>query len=56
MFKQLLRHILPLAVLGALTLSSCVVHDHGHDSDRGHHGRGRGHGGGGYGYGRGRGY
>ena len=42
MFKTLLRHILPLAVLGALTLSSCVIHEH----DRGYrdHGRGRDHG------------
>lgn len=52
MFNILLRRILPLLVLGALTLSSCVVHER----DRGPRGpRGpRGHRSGpGYGYGRG---
>jgi len=50
MFKHLLLRALPLFLLGSLTLSSCVVHDHdngrrGHDGPRGprgHHGRGPG--------------
>ncbi|WP_166648023.1 hypothetical protein [Hymenobacter sp. UV11] len=47
MVKKLIRHILPLAVLGALTLSSCVVHEHdrgGRGHDRGYRDHGRGHG------------
>jgi len=28
MLKTLLRRVLPLVVLGSLTLSSCVVHEH----------------------------
>lgn len=49
MLKTLLRRVLPLVVLGSLTLSSCVVHEHdrGPRGPRGHHGRP------GYGYGRG---
>ena len=51
MLTILLRRILPLLVLGSLTLSSCVVHEHdrGPRGPRGHHGRP----GPGYGYGRG---
>ena len=50
MFSLLIRRILSLLVLGGLSLSSCVVHEHdrGRGYDRGH---GRGHGGYGYGYG-----
>jgi len=42
MFKTLLYRALPLLLLGSLTLSSCVIHEH----DRGR-GYGRGYG---YGY------
>ena len=49
MFKHLLLRALPLFLLGSLTLSSCVVHDHDngrHDrgprGPRGYHGRGPG--------------
>jgi hypothetical protein len=59
MLSLLFRRALPLLILGSITLSSCVVHDHdrgrdygrrGHDRgydrghDRGHHDRGYGYG------------
>jgi hypothetical protein len=53
MIKKLLFRALPVLLLGSLTLSSCVIHEH----DRGPRGYGRGydHGRGhGYGYGYGR--
>ncbi|MFD1871403.1 hypothetical protein [Hymenobacter bucti] len=51
MISLLLRRILPLLVIGGLTLTSCVVHDHDRGRDRGRdHDRGHGHG---RGYGRG---
>lgn len=54
MLSSLFRRVLPLLVLGGLTLSSCVVHDHDYGR-RGGHGHDRDHGRGyGYGYGRGR--
>jgi len=40
MTSFLLRRILPLLVLGSLTLGSCTVHQH----DSGYRDRGRGHG------------
>jgi hypothetical protein len=63
MLSLLFRRALPLLILGGITLTSCVVHDHDrgrdygrrgrdygrHDHDRGH---GRGHHDRGYGYGR----
>jgi hypothetical protein len=54
MLSSLFRRALPLLVLGGLTLSSCVVHEHdyGRRGDRGyHHDRDHGHRGYGYGYG-----
>ncbi|GAA4499991.1 hypothetical protein GCM10023172_19550 [Hymenobacter ginsengisoli] len=54
MFKKLLFRALPVLLLGSLTLSSCVIHEHdrgrgyGHGGYRGDHDHGRGHG---YGYG-----
>jgi hypothetical protein len=54
MLKKLIYRALPVLLLGSLTLSSCVVHEH--DRGRGYgrgndHGRGHGRG---YGYGYGR--
>ncbi len=43
MVKKLIRHILPLAVLGALTLSSCVIHEHDRGRDHGYRGRDHGY-------------
>ena len=50
MLKTLLFRALPVLLLGSLTLSSCVVHEHdrGRGYGRGGHGRGHGY----YGYGR----
>lgn len=56
MFKQLILRALPVLLLGSLTLSSCVVHEHDRGPRGYGHGRGfhndHGHGRGGYGYGR----
>lgn len=58
MFKQLILRALPVLLLGSLTLSSCVVHEHDRGPRGYGHGRGfhndHGHGRGGYGYGYGR--
>jgi hypothetical protein len=54
MLKTLLFRALPVLLLGSLTLSSCVVHEHarGRGYGRGDHGHGHGRGHGYYGYGR----
>lgn len=49
MFKKLLFRALPMLLLGSLTLSSCVIHEHdrGRGYGRGYyrdHDHGRGHG------------
>jgi hypothetical protein len=53
MLKKLILRALPVLLLGSLTLTSCVVHEHdgGRGYGRGGHDHGRGHG---YGYGYGR--
>ncbi len=56
MLSLLFRRALPLLILGGITLTSCVVHDHDRGRDYGRRGHDRGHGHGhhdrGYGYGR----
>lgn len=54
MLSLLFRRALPLLVLGSITLSSCVVHEHDRGRGYGRHGydRGYGHHDRGYGYGR----